>query len=342
MEKLISVIVPVYNVEKYIKQCVESICAQTYKNLEIILINDGSKDNSGAICDTLAEKDSRIYVIHKENGGVSAARNAGLDYAHGEYIAFIDGDDYIEPTMYEKLEEKMKEETDIVFGYFQREYPDGGISYYTDNYEEKYLHRPWDIRPMLCGGVTLNGEKIEVINCGIWRNLFKKANIEKLDLRFDTRIKMGEDRIFLIQYLNKCNKAALIKEALYHYRKEREDSACTSNSIKIGLDYEHETNKWRLKSKALELNSRLSIDEKKYLKLFLDKEYFLSFVCTQILHNKKYRVELKKYNQQDEVKILKKQFSINALKKIGCNLREILLVKLCKWRCYALIKLLKK
>ena len=99
----ISVIVPVYNIEKYLERCVQSICNQTYQKLEIILVDDGSTDGSGALCDQLAQKDERIKVFHKENGGSSSARNLGLQNATGEYIGFIDSDDYIEPTMYEKL-----------------------------------------------------------------------------------------------------------------------------------------------------------------------------------------------------------------------------------------------
>ena len=100
---LLSVIVPVYNVEEYLGRCVDSILAQTYKHLEVILVDDGAKDSSGVICDSYAGKDSRIHVIHKENGGLSSARNAGLDVCCGEYIAFVDSDDWIEPDAYENM-----------------------------------------------------------------------------------------------------------------------------------------------------------------------------------------------------------------------------------------------
>lgn len=103
MVGLISIIIPVYNVEQYIERCIDSVLLQTYKNLEIILIDDGSTDKSSKICDEYAKKDSRIKVIHKENGGVSSARNAGLDVATGEYIGFVDSDDYIDSNMYECL-----------------------------------------------------------------------------------------------------------------------------------------------------------------------------------------------------------------------------------------------
>ena len=95
MEKLVSIIVPVYNVDKYLERCVNSIIQQSYRNLEIILVDDGSTDNSGTICDTYKEKDDRIIVIHKENGGLSDARNAGIKIFTGEYVTFIDSDDYV-------------------------------------------------------------------------------------------------------------------------------------------------------------------------------------------------------------------------------------------------------
>lgn len=105
MEKqdLISIIVPIYNVENYIDRCVESITNQSYKNLEIILVDDGSTDSSGEKCDIWATRDRRIMVIHKENGGVGNARNAGMSYANGEWIGFVDSDDFVEPEMYEAL-----------------------------------------------------------------------------------------------------------------------------------------------------------------------------------------------------------------------------------------------
>ena len=103
MKPLISVIVPAYNVEPYIEKCVKSIINQDYPNLEIILVNDGSKDKTGELCDKLKETDDRIQVIHQNNRGLSAARNSGLDLAHGEWIAFLDSDDWIEPEMYSTL-----------------------------------------------------------------------------------------------------------------------------------------------------------------------------------------------------------------------------------------------
>ena len=110
MKKLVSIIVPVFNVEKYLRQCLDSIFGQTFNQFEVIIVNDGSTDNSGAICQEYEARDNRIVYLEKENGGVSEARNLGLDFATSEYIIFIDSDDWIEPTYVEVLYEKIEEE----------------------------------------------------------------------------------------------------------------------------------------------------------------------------------------------------------------------------------------
>ena len=123
---LISVIIPVYNVEKYLRRCLDSVIAQTYQNLEIICVDDGSIDDSGKICDQYAVRDARIKVIHQENQGLSAARNRGLDAAEGEYIAFVDSDDYILEDMYKKMLDKLLDySVDLCVCQWQYEFSDG-------------------------------------------------------------------------------------------------------------------------------------------------------------------------------------------------------------------------
>ena len=114
VKKMISVVVPIYNVSKYLPKCIESILHSTYKNLEVILVDDGSTDECPTICDDYAKKDSRIKVIHKKNGGLSDARNKGLDIATGEYISFIDSDDYIDADLYESVIKEFDENIDVV------------------------------------------------------------------------------------------------------------------------------------------------------------------------------------------------------------------------------------
>ena len=133
--KKISIIVPIYNIEKYLPRCLDSILAQTYKNLEVILVDDGSVDNSGMIADKYARNDQRINVIHQVNKGVSAARNAGLDLATGDYIGFVDGDDYIEKDMYERLLfNAIKYKADISHCGYQMVFPNR-VDYYYDTKE---------------------------------------------------------------------------------------------------------------------------------------------------------------------------------------------------------------
>ena len=111
---MISVIVPIFGVENYLKRCVDSIIAQTYKELEIILVDDGSPDNCPKICDEYAISDSRVKVVHKQNGGLMSARQAGLRVANGEYVTFVDGDDWIEPDMYQKIHDSVKKQNNII------------------------------------------------------------------------------------------------------------------------------------------------------------------------------------------------------------------------------------
>lgn len=137
MGDLISIIVPVYNVGSYLEQCIDSILSQTYKKLEIILVDDGSTDQSGEICDRYAEKDSRIHVVHKANGGLSSARNAGLQICHGDYLGFIDSDDYIDPNMYRiLLDNLLREDADISACEIYNVFPDYIQAWKTG---EKYI-----------------------------------------------------------------------------------------------------------------------------------------------------------------------------------------------------------
>ena len=136
-EKLVSVIIPAYNIEDYIGRCLDSIISQTYKNLEIIVVDDGSRDHTGEILDNYAKKDRRIKVIHKENGGVSSARNKGIEAAEGDYIGFIDGDDLIESEMYKTLVDLLEEENaDIAHCGYQMVFPDR-VDYYHNTGKKK-------------------------------------------------------------------------------------------------------------------------------------------------------------------------------------------------------------
>ena len=184
--KKISIIVPVYNVGDYIKQCVDSLLKQTYQDLEIILIDDGSTDCSGEICDELAQNDARLKLIHLENGGVSRARNKGLEVATGTWVAFVDGDDWVEPDIYEKLL-NASEDKDISFCRFSRDYPDGHKMLHEETSLENFIQKPWDISYMLYESLyqkSIGKIQTDIVFGSVCRSLFKKKIIQEKNIRF--------------------------------------------------------------------------------------------------------------------------------------------------------------
>ena len=203
---LISIIVPVYKTEKYLRCCVDSILAQTFTDFECILVDDGSPDNCPAICDEYAEKDNRIIVIHQENAGSSAARNTGLDIARGEYIGFVDSDDWIEKDMFEELYKKAdSEEYDIVWCDLYKEYQDNKI--YIKN-EINDLKNIDIIKKMLSG--ELSGFS--------FNKLIKRTLCVNNNIIFPIANQM-EDFVFIIQSVYCSKKIGYINKALYHYRQ---------------------------------------------------------------------------------------------------------------------------
>ncbi|MBE5812129.1 MAG: glycosyltransferase [Clostridiales bacterium] len=213
MAELISVIVPIYNVEKYLSRCIDSILNQTYKNLEIILVDDGSTDNCGKICDEYVKKDNRIRVIHQANSGLSMARNTGLDIATGDYIGFVDSDDYIHPQMYEILSKSLiKNNADLVFSSYKKfEKEEFNFNKIKSWNEKKYINT--DIVDMEC----TNNSRI----MAAWNKLYKKTIFEKN--RYEKGV-ICEDAHILIDILNECSSIVYISEELYYYSIEREDS----------------------------------------------------------------------------------------------------------------------
>ncbi len=213
---MISVIVPIYNIEKYLPVCIESIRSQTYKDLEIILVDDGSTDTSPLICDEYAQKDRRIVVLHKENGGLVSARKAGLRMAHGDYIGYVDGDDWIEKDMYKTLHHHITStDADIVIcGHYNDmdkwQPMDIREGYYdqTDMEKEIYPH------------MIINGEFFEWgIFPGVWDKLYKKELIESVQYGVDERITMGEDAACVYPCLLQAESIYVTHEHFYHYRQ---------------------------------------------------------------------------------------------------------------------------
>lgn len=213
MKQVISVIVPVYNVEKYINKCVESLTKQTYGELEIILVDDGSQDRCPIILDEWEKKDKRIKVIHQINGGLSDARNAGLKVASGDYIAFVDSDDYIDETMYEKLLSMFQNnEIDIAICNFQYVDENGN----SENYREKNDKLP--IHDSILTGKEVLEKKVFEDKYWYWVVVWNKLYRRKIfeDYRF-IEGKIHEDEYAFHHTMSKCNKIACCSEQLYYY-----------------------------------------------------------------------------------------------------------------------------
>ena len=213
MDELISVVIPVYNVAEYLPQCLETVCGQTYKELEILLVDDGSTDRSGEICDEWALKDDRIKVIHKKNGGVSSARNEGLEAASGPLIGFVDSNDWLEPVMYEKLAAALRETpgADIAVCGFV-DYPYG-----IDVPVPKGLkpHPPCGIVDTVIALFERGG-----YFTSLWNKLFRRSAVfpEGRRIPFEADLSFGEDEVWLARVLGGCRRTVFVPEALYHWR----------------------------------------------------------------------------------------------------------------------------
>lgn len=217
----ISIIVPVYNVEEYLPRCLDSLLAQSYENIEIILVDDGSQDCSGEICDTYAALDPRVCVIHKENGGVSLSRNIALDKANGEIIAFADSDDWVEENWIERLLQPFLEQDDMdvsICGWYRHE--DDVIKLYGDRYPSGTIDGCQAFR-IAVRGAGFDGY--------LWNKMFRASLIK--DLRFREDIAICEDLLFTCQVFMRSKKIECISSPLYHYMI-RPNSALRSYTLR--------------------------------------------------------------------------------------------------------------
>lgn len=205
---MISIIVPVYNAERYLDRCIMSVLNQTFSDLELILVNDGSRDGSVEICNRYANQDSRILVIDKPNGGVSSARNAGILKAQGEYISFLDADDYLSPDFLSNFHSQ-----DISVDFYSQ----GCVCEYPDRPAEYRIHE-------IDGAIGISKFMESMIKTMLisspWGKLYRSSLIKKVRLKFDENLSYAEDRLFNVAYLNHCKSFYLSDKAGYHYTHE--------------------------------------------------------------------------------------------------------------------------
>lgn len=219
----VSIIVPVYNVQQYLKKCIDSLIYQTLKNIEIILVDDGSPDQSGAICDQYAAQDSRIKVIHKQNAGLGLARNSGLAVAQGEYVAFVDSDDFVSIHLFERLHTLAREyNADVVLGGHKRFWDESEIATDLAAFDGNIsVWNSHNIRQYLLDRVGLPPESKEdclrgaIVCCGI----FRRCIIEDNGLQFESERKfIAEDIVFNIDFFPLCHTIVHCNDPLYYYR----------------------------------------------------------------------------------------------------------------------------
>lgn len=270
---LISVIIPIYNTENYFKRCIESIINQTYTNLEIILINDGSTDNSIQICREYEKKDKRIILIDKKNTGVSDSRNYGLNIATGKYISFIDSDDFLELNMYEQLIESIENNKAELAICKYNYYSKGNKTPYSKSYPNIID------KDIFFKDTIMSGE-----NIALWNKLFIRDYIGSL--RLNTNIDISEDILFLYEYVDKINKISYINKPLYNNNK---DNISSITHINDPEKYITSIKAYYLIDKILEKNN---IDER-----FYKQGYCL---CNYVIYKQNIGKNFK-YDEYDEI-----------------------------------------
>lgn len=224
MNELISIIVPVYKAELYLKKCLDSILAQTHENLEVILVDDGSPDRSGELCDGYAHRDSRVRVIHRENGGVSEARNTGLAVATGEYIGFVDSDDWIEPNMYEEMLRAVLEyQADMAICCVEKIRKDGVFT--QDIGHTRVYSRQKALYELICDKNVTSFSVNKLFHRGLFQGL-----------QFQKGKRVFEDTLFMYQIFDRITRAVHINLMGYHYLR-RDDSALGTWPVSVEAEF---------------------------------------------------------------------------------------------------------
>lgn len=274
----ISVIVPVYDVEAYLPRCVNSILSQSFTDFELILVDDGSPDNCGQICDEYAEKDNRVRVFHKQNGGVSSARNLGLYNARGEWITFIDSDDYVEVDyLKELMDTQQRYQVDYVVTVKGGDSQDIELEICRDEY--KLLFHKFKI--------DRNGYP--------WGKLYNAAIIKTVDLHFNERVRLGEDAMFTLLYLLETNSVTLISSDKYCYETERLGSLTkTLNSYESELAGKEEFDKI-----VNEIKNKLKLDEIATAELEDSQRYYIERTLASVMRLPSRKDRLEKIQNLD-------------------------------------------
>lgn len=286
----VSVIVPVYNVEQYLEECINSILHQTYEYLEILIIDDGSSDSCGKIADEYVKKDGRIKVFHKENGGVALARNFGLKHATGDYCCFIDSDDYYEPTFVEKMVYALNEHNaDMVFCNYYSNYIDNEVpSQKLQEIENGTVFSPDEFMYRLYA--------VSGMFCFVWNKMYKKEIFHNLE--FQDMI--CEDSQIMLYITDRCKKIVYISNVLYHYRR-RKSSILNADKEAILLA-ELKWVKDHMNTLSVTQRHRLfNQTQKLFIRKILEKYHFCSRKTRKEIVKPLLKEEMRKFIRNPEV-----------------------------------------
>ena len=312
--KKVTVIVPVYNVESYVKECILSLLEQTYSNLEIIIINDGSTDNSKEICEEIQGKDKRIIYISKKNSGVSDTRNVGIKQSTGDYITFIDSDDFIDNEYIDRMVTQLEEcNVDMVVCNYIELYKNSKLSINNNEINDIIITNREAITKVFSSR-TFGGY--------LWNKIFKSEIIKKNKLFFNKDIHMCEDMLFICKYLSNCNNVKIISDKIYFYRMRQSSMVWNKSISKYITLYNSYNEIYKLLYKMnidmsdfyyMVLNSIFSNDlynEKIFLDFDILRAY--KYVCKskKIDINQKIKLKLKKY-----FNFIYKKYMLNKQKK---------------------------
>ena len=307
MNQLISVIVPVYNVEKYIGRCVKSILDQSYQKLEIILVDDGSTDQSGSLCDEWERKDERIQVIHKENGGLSDARNAGIRNAKGEYLCFIDSDDYVEPQMIQVLYENLvASNADMSVCEFEKQQEGNEADFPCDGNHSTKEYEGEELLALLYSKEFLNRSTIVVA----WNKLYKR---ELFDGVWYPVGRLHEDEYVIHRLLYKAGKLVYTPQKFYHYM-QREQSIMSSFSEKKIWDM--------LAAYEERISFFLQIGKREYAKL----------ECKEWLYKAKKSYKLCEQKKPEDYKEIQKSIKTRSRRLLLKMHKEYIIVGMSFWK----------
>lgn len=271
MNDLISIIVPIYNVEKKLNRCLISLQNQTYKNIEVLLINDGSTDNSEEICLKYVKNDNRFKYLKKSNGGLSSARNFGISNAKGKYIYFIDSDDYCESNLLEILITAMGDNVQITSCGYYIDYPNESFSI-KKNYSKTGKLEKKDF--------FLNIDSEEMLNV-VWNKLYDLDIIKKNNLKFKLNMMPGEDLIFNCEYLKLINNGVCCNKLVYHYMRENDETLVNKYDENLIQKV-----KFFIKNKESLLVS-LEVEKNIFMEIISNTTIIYAFSCLTNLYRKK-------------------------------------------------------